>query len=1205
MSYGDCTSSVSLQSTQKRVSRPPTAPLLLPSDRGRCGGQADWTKVEARPGTLFRQLLTELGREIGFDWQDVALALFVVLLYRHTQQAVVSLGVWKDPAENKSGIDVAEAPAMRPVSCSIDERATFIEMVGALSQEKFRLALMGGLDASVKAIFGITDRSLDSVEPYWSRSAEIALTVLDDGSELILHLGFNGHSFRQDRMTEFLAQYQILAEQAAKLPLAEVLDYSLVTNLGRSVLPDPSREILKPRYPLLTEAFLARTEQRPDAVAVSQGDRIWSYAELARTSQQLAVHLHLRGINPGHVVAVTGRRSFAVVSAMLAVFRSGGILLTLDPKLPAERQKMMMEEAGAKYLISVGMSVELQLDNGRILYVDPSSGAPVGAREDAASSSALPILEPESPAYVFFTSGSTGTPKAVLGCHHGLGHFLTWQSRAFNIDCGDRASHITALSFDVVLRDVFLALTSGATLCIPAEEDILDPSAMLGWMDTHRITVMHIVPSLARAWLNHVPSNMKVRYLRRVFFAGEPLTDTLVNRFRLFFGTEVQIVNLYGPTETTLAKCFHMITKPEPGVQPIGCPLPETQVLILNQRGRMCGVNETGEINIRTPFRTFGYLNSSEANERAFVPNPFRKDPNDLVYRTGDRGRYRADGLLEIAGRMDNQVKIRGMRVEPGEVESAIGHHEDIREVAVVALDDPATGKFLAAYLVLKKPATSVDQSSQIDEVRQFLRTRLPDHMVPATFAILDALPLNPNGKINKKALPVPDRDSFSDDAQVRTENAVNAREEELVAIWKAALGRSSVSVNESFAALGGDSLSAIGALIRMKLLGIPDNVARGIFRGLTIREIARDNTSGSKENTAPGVATNLLINIARGLLVILLVVSHWIGGVISRLPSQLSFSTEYLEPLFSLATPGFAFVFGVVLGKIYYPKYKENPVQTRKMLLFGTWILVSGICLTGVANLAASKEAIDFTSLINSFYSALVYYAIALSTATLWFRVISRSRSEYFACSLLIVMFYLGYRLSGWAQPDEGEGLAHLFFLLVVSKFSYFNMSVETLAGVMCGIYLDKHEDIRDLPRRCLTAGLVGMVSGVAMLYLANSNFQWTVLNDSNDMGLWRWSFYTGASLVLAAGIALVVIRLASMPVMVRRLFQFVGVIGQCAFPVFVLHLSAISIKGVLVKLGASDSTALMIVLVFFFVSCGWCIVRLYRLHYGDLKVG
>jgi thioesterase domain-containing protein len=445
----------------------------------------------------------------------------------------------------------------------------------------------------------------------------------------------------------------------------------------------------------------------------------------------------------------------------------------------------------------------------------------------------------------------------VLGTQEGLGHFLDWQRQTFGIVEGDRAAQITALSFDVVLRDIFLALTSGATLCIPSEHDILDASVIFSWMEKERITILHIVPSLAHAWLNRVPVGVTVSCLRNVFFAGEPLNDILINRFRKVFGATVAITNLYGPTETTLAKCFHRVGEPQLGVQPIGYPIPNTQILILTPRRQVCGLYEAGEIAIRTPFRTLGYLNAPEANARAFIRNPYCSDPRDLIYLTGDRGRYRNDGVIEIEGRIDNQVKIRGMRVEPAEVEGAISHHPDIREAAVVAFDHDTAGKSLSAYLVFKQPVSNSQKLTRLSEVRAFLAKRLPEHMIPSAFTVLHALPLNANGKLDKRALPPPDLSPQAKGSNISYEQR-SETERKLGEIWCAVLGVSAVGPDDDFFAAGGHSLLAMSMIDEVRHT-FRRHISLGyVFKLRTLRALAAAIDSHSDKSQGEATVVSL-----------------------------------------------------------------------------------------------------------------------------------------------------------------------------------------------------------------------------------------------------------------------------------------------------------------------------------------------------------
>ncbi len=553
--------------------------------------------------------------------------------------------------------------------------------------------------------------------------------------------------------------------------------------------------LLEPKYDSLIQMILASAANRPGSPAISQGDRRWTYSNLISTASALA-----RRIAPGEVVAVTGQQSFGMVAGVLAVLSGGGVLLTVDPKLPERRQKMLVEQASARRLLIVG-AVPAWAEGHAwddIINVEPHQPAADG-------STALAAPAPNDPGYIFFTSGSTGLPKGVLGCHKGLSHFLTWQRDTFGVGPNDRVAQLTNLSFDVVLRSILLGLVSGGTLCLPPEFVTLAGSSVLPWMQSAKITIVHTVPSLAQSWLMDVPRGVGLPDLRWTFFAGEPLHDLLVRQWRMKFPSS-RIVNLYGPTETTMAKFFYIVpTEPDPGRQPVGWPLPQTQGLLLDEQGALCGPGHAGEIAVRTPFRTLGYINAKEEQQRRFVPNPFRDDPADLIYQTGDRGRYREDGALEILGRMDFQVKIQGVRVEPEEVSAVLLGHPGVQGCVVVARPGATDKLILVAYVV----GAGIRQ----EELRDFLSGELPAAMVPSFFLFLDRLPLTANGKVDRAALPAPNFTRAF--VAPRTE-----LEQALAGMWQQVLGVQSAGLDDNFFELGGHSLSAmqIGFQIRERL---------------------------------------------------------------------------------------------------------------------------------------------------------------------------------------------------------------------------------------------------------------------------------------------------------------------------------------------------------------------------------------------------
>jgi amino acid adenylation domain-containing protein len=659
----------------------------------------------------------------------------------------------------------------------------------------------------------------------------------EDGG-LGLDLVYNPELFDHARMVEILGQFQHLLAQAAEHPESPIGEYSLVSASARRLLPDPRMALPEPWQEPLPLLFASWMDRDPDPPAIQAGGVTWTYAELARRAHQLAQMLVRSGVEKGTVVAVSGTRSFGLLASMVGVIWSGGVLLNLDRSLPASQQQLMLRESKASCVLYAGAPSQAQdwlRGQLPLIYVEPESGGAVDPAGTAAPQEAtdLPEVTPNDPAYLFFTSGSTGVPKGVLGSHKGLSHFLKWQRQTFGIGPQDRCAQLTGLSFDVVLRDIFTPLTGGATLCIPDEGALLDPASLLPWMERERISVIHTVPSLAQVWLKGTPPGISLRTLRWVFMAGEPLSEKLVRKWRQAFPDSGEIINLYGPTETTLAKCYFQVPgEPLPGVQPVGWPMSETQALVLAENNRLCGIGEPGQIVIRTPFRSLGYVNASQENRRRFVKNPYRDDDQDVIYYTGDRGRYRPDGSLDILGRVDHQVKLRGVRIELGGIETVLGEHPAVWQTVVLLREDSPGEKRLVAYVVVKP-----DQDPKSADLRQFLKQKLPDPMVPSAFVFLETLPLTANGKVNRRALPAPDR--ARPDLEPTFVTPRTPVEEVLAGIWAEILDVHPVGIHDDFFELGGHSLLATQVISSVRDTLLVELPLRALFDHPTVAGLA------------------------------------------------------------------------------------------------------------------------------------------------------------------------------------------------------------------------------------------------------------------------------------------------------------------------------------------------------------------------------
>ena len=654
---------------------------------------------------------------------------------------------------------------------------------------------------------------------------------------LKLQLVYQRALFSSERMSALLEQYVHLLVQVACDADRPLSSYSLVTPGATALLPDPRQPLpAAPQQPI-PSVIAGWAERTPLAPAIRWRGRTYSYGELMARAKQTACLLRARGLSTGDVVAVLGPRSFGTVASLLGVLLAGGTILPVAQSLPPDRRDAMLAVGRARLLLAILDAETGSADEPRthlpsgplIVCVNAASGATSDGTEDAAGSAALPAVTDAEPAYIMFTSGTTGIPKGILGTHRGLAHFLSWQRAAFAVGPGDRCGQVVGLSFDVMLRDTFLVLTGGATLCIPEEDLPLDGSRFLAWLNEEQITLLHPVPSLAQAWLQHAPPTYACASLRWSFFAGEPLPATLVRRWRQHFPA-TQVANLYGPSETTMAKCCYVVPDPPlPGVQPIGMPLPGAQALILGEDGASCGIGEPGQIVLRTPYRTRGYLNPDRGAQR-FARNPQGDDPEDLFYYTGDRGRRRPDGNLEILGRVDDEVKIRGVRVQPAEVSAVLNQHALVAASAVIAVEENGDRR-LVAYVVPQRGDAAAPSPA---DLRQHLSQRLPAALVPSAFVLLAELPVTSNGKLDRQALPDPATEPTEAPAIPR-----NDLERRLVELWQELLGVRSIGIRDNFFALGGHSLLAVHLMARIKAALGQELTPNALLSGPTVESLA------------------------------------------------------------------------------------------------------------------------------------------------------------------------------------------------------------------------------------------------------------------------------------------------------------------------------------------------------------------------------
>lgn len=580
-------------------------------------------------------------------------------------------------------------------------------------------------------------------------------------------------------------------------------------------LPNPSDPIIETDYPLVPHMIINHANDLSSQSAIVEEGHSRSYADLRSAAEAMANILISRNIAKGDVIAIHGEMSFWLCASVVGAWLAGGVILLIDSGHPANYKHTLVKESQSKHLITLLPREDNEMYNAfqdtNIISIDPVSDSAVIFHDKHE----FPELCPDDPAYIFFTSGTTGNPKGIKGKHKGLSHFLNWQRTQFNIGPGDRIGQITNLSFDVIMREVFTPLISGATLYVPPPSHKIETGTYLDWMESNQITIQHIVPTLADFLLQQASSHIQLKSLRWLFFAGEPLPQRLIKQWKKAFPQSGNLVNLYGPTETTLAKAFYIIP-PEvnEGIQPIGVPLPQTQIVILNKDRQLCGFYELGEICIRTPYRTAGYINAPEKDRDRFFPNPFRNDPDDLIYLSGDLGFLSHDGNIHISGRADDQIKVNGIRIDPAGISCSIAIDPNVKQCVVIGKKSADGNAKLISYIV---PKGDLPHHRLREMLLANLRNKLPQYMIPHAIVFLDNIPVTPSGKLDKRALPDPGAqiEELAPAGTVRLPST--SIEKRLAAYWEKELKVSQVSLDYNFFDLGGDSLEAVKLMMFLR----------------------------------------------------------------------------------------------------------------------------------------------------------------------------------------------------------------------------------------------------------------------------------------------------------------------------------------------------------------------------------------------------
>jgi amino acid adenylation domain-containing protein len=848
----------------------------LPFDRPRPAvASASGGRVAFAIDAALTSALKALGLRKGATLFMTLLAAFQVLLHRYSGQDDIAVGVPiagrnRPELEGLIGFfintlvlrgDLSSDPSFADYLARVRARALDAYAHQDLPFERLVQELAPSRDLSRNPLFQISFSLQNAPQQHWRLAgidAHAVEGIVDSNAKFDLHLSV-GESAGQlrgridyaaalfDRATieNMAAQWRTLLEAIVANPGGRVSRLALQSPSERAQLLARSNLVAADRCEAsVHELFAAQAARAPDAIAVREGTAALDYAELDARANQLARSLGAQGVQRGSLVAVAMERGVEMTVALLGVLKAGGAYLPLDPALPRQWLASILEDAGKPLVLTQQRLLERLPDCAdRALCIDRDRE--VIARNDR-SDPGNSVAGGDT-AYVMYTSGSTGRPKGVVIPHRAIVR-LVIATDYLQLGPGDVVAHIANPAFDASTFEVWGALLNGAELASISYQTMLSPPAFARALDQLAVTAMFVTTALFNQLARAAPGVFRGR---AVLFGGEAADPRSVEA-ALRDGRPRRLLHVYGPTETTTFATWHEVrtVAADAATVPIGRPIANTEVYVLDDSREPVPVGVPGEIYIGGPGLALGYFARPDLTAEHFVPHPFDSAPGARLYRTGDRARIRADGALEFLGRRDRQVKIRGHRIEIAEVEAALQRLPQVAEAVVLVHGDTSDTRQLTAYVVV-----AAGMQPTPSELWAQLRQTLPDYMAPAAMVMLVAMPLTPNGKIDRRALPAP-----GDLAQQRTGWHVPPQDpldHMVAAIWEELLGVRDIGISDNFFDLGGHSLLAaqmIDAIERTSGCRLPLTT---LFEGPTIEHLTRAIRSSAREDRAPLVALN------------------------------------------------------------------------------------------------------------------------------------------------------------------------------------------------------------------------------------------------------------------------------------------------------------------------------------------------------------
>ncbi|WP_138227057.1 non-ribosomal peptide synthetase [Paenibacillus algicola] len=806
---------------------------------------------ERRRITLSRELtegVKQLSRSSGVTLFNTLLAAYHVLLYRYSGQEDLCIGtsistrsqpelqdmigmlvnnlvLRMDVSGNPSFTDVLKLSRKTCFAAFAHQDVPYEKLIDELQSERDRsrnpffqtmLTFLHAPPLDVHALPGLTIRRFDFTKK--PSALELSFTITENDGVLEAVMDYNSDLFRADTIGRMLEHFRQLLEAAVEDPGRGINELPMLSDRERhTILQEWSGASARTAPPegTVQELFTRQAMLTQDATALIYRDQSLTYRELEERSNQLAHALLNRaggGEAPLERVALCLERSIEWIVTLLGVMKAGCAYIPLDPSYPSERLEYMLRHARADALIAdqglLAASERLTDQGCRVI--------PLSALWDELS---LQPVTPVSPAsnsdlmYIMYTSGSTGKPKGVMVTHRNVASHCVQAMLKFQLQAGDRVLQFTSVGFDVAVQEIFPALLSGAALVLWKDKHIAEGGEFLAWLEKEKVSVLNVTTA---HWSNLVtdlkngaatiPGSLKL-----VIVGGEKVAyDTYQVWSRITAG-KVRWINDYGLTETTITAAMF---EPPAGwtsdteLMPVGRPLGNTTIYILNDSMEPVPPGVYGELYIGGDGIAKGYWDQEELSKERFIPSPFPATSGENLFRTGDLARFLPDGLVEFMGRRDHQIKIRGFRVEPGEIEAQLSQYGKLSQYVVVPRMGPGGEYSLAAYIVLNEPTVTVG------ELRRFLQNRLPEYMVPSYYVVLSEIPLTVHGKVDIAALPKPERHAREERDYVAPRTPAEARAAD---IWAGVLGMSAVSITDSFFEIGGNSLLATQVMSQVK----------------------------------------------------------------------------------------------------------------------------------------------------------------------------------------------------------------------------------------------------------------------------------------------------------------------------------------------------------------------------------------------------